>query len=125
MRHTLAFKSKSPAERAFKSTFCPRLRQLRQVRRFFQISPTYARTHTHVEAIRNTCRTCRKPAEAWCDHAAVVRVGRMTGQAGDRLQGGSAGGGGSFPGGPPRGVGDSRFSTRCRKYQIRNPRDDA
>ena len=38
------------------------------------------------------------------DRAAVVRVGRMTGKASDRLQGGSAGGGGSFPGGrPPRG----------------------
>lgn len=103
MRHALAFESKSPAERAFKSTFCPRLRQLRQLRQVFQISPTYAHAHTHVEAIRNTCRTCRKPAEPWCGCAAVVRVGRMTGQADDGLQGGSVGGGGSFPGGRPSG----------------------
>ena len=103
MRHTLAFKSKSPAERAFKSTFCPRLRRLRQVRRVFQISPTYAHAHTHVEAIRNTCRTCRKPAEPWCGCAAVVRVGRMTRQASTGLEGGSRQGGGSFPGGRPSG----------------------
>ena len=35
------------------------------------------------------------------DCAAVVRVGRMTGQAGDGLPGGSVGGGGSFPGRRP------------------------
>ena len=103
MRHELASKSMSRSKRASKSTFGPGLRRLRRLRRFFQISPTYARTHTcegNTEQLTQPTQTRSAP---WCDRAAVVRVGRMTGQADDGLQGGSAGGGGSFPGGRPSG----------------------